>query len=67
MTEPQSDAMALVARLRAQCEFIAHMLGDEPTAHDLEVVREHIPACEECSILYATYYQTIGEAKGGAA
>jgi hypothetical protein len=65
MSTSQHDAWALVARLRAQCTFIAQILDDEPTTHDLKVIREHIPACEECSILYANYY--LGdEANGGA-
>lgn len=68
MSAPHTDAWALFTRLRAQCPYVAQVLGDQPTAHDLEVIREsHIPACEECSILYANYYLAQGEANRGAA
>lgn len=64
---PPKEAAALAGKLRAACTFVAQILSDEPTSHDLEVVGRHIPACQECSILYAEYYLSDDEANRGTA
>jgi hypothetical protein len=42
---------------RAICPFVTEILGDEPTEHDLRIVRRHIPGCTECTIKYAQFYR----------
>lgn len=44
------------ADLKAICPFVAQVLGDQPTEHDLAIIRQHIPACPDCRIKYAQFY-----------
>lgn len=64
---PPEEALMLAGQLGATCAFVASLLTDEPTEHDLAVVREHTQACRACSVLYAEYYLRHTEATGGAA